>query len=371
MFTPVESAIGALLIQAATSSYMRIEGKGIGFSSILYNTIFKPSVHPFSIMVGLFLSSKFVNNFLPKFASNVISIFSKGTSSFYGSTYGFLISGLLVGLGTSAGCGCTSGHMVVGISRLRWRSFIATSVFFLSAVITTIATGSYRHVNTETTIPNYYYDSNFEIFRDNMKPLLVLLLISELWSYVVLPKFSLWLKSKDNDKTNNTYEKTADFIVGSSSGFLFGCGLFISGMTDPKKVTGFLSFLTPNNFDPSLAMVVLFTIVPNIILWQQWLPKNKIEANMSTSKDIKKKDNKIKKPVLKDHYDLNFNDNITTKFILGNIIFGIGWGISGVCPGPAILTAFSELNMATLGRGVLFILGFEMGSFFEKHANIN
>lgn len=353
MFTPIESSLGALLIQAATSSYMHLEGKAIGFSSILYNSVFRPSIHSLSIMTGLFLSSAFIRKFLPSFAPEVVQL----SSGLFPTRY--LVAGLLVGLGTSAGCGCTSGHMLIGLSRLRWRSFIATCTFFLSAVITTAITVHHATI-TPSGLPNYKYDASFSNFMNNKIPLLTLVILGQVWSYVILPKLGLWLKSRKSRAGDNVVRA----IAGISSGFLFGTGLFVAGMTDPAKIVGFLSFWRPSSFDPSLALIPLFCIIPNIFLWRKWLPQTKAEAVASVAKDT---GTSVKKPLFEPEYDLNFSSQTSPSFLLGNVIFGVGWALVGVCPGPGILTMFTELNASTIGKGLLWVVGFLCGSFVQKH----
>lgn len=104
------------------------------------------------------------------------------------------------------------------------------------------------------------------------------------------------------------------------SGALFGGGLVISGMTDPAKVIGFLDFF--GSWDPSLAFVmggaVATFAVGNLIL--------------------RKAGNKVPTISMPDLSP----DPIEKRMIAGSAIFGIGWGLSGFCPGPALanLAAF-------------------------------
>lgn len=242
---------------------------------------------------------------------------------------------------------------------------MATCTFFATGVITTMVTGNYAQINPDGP-PSYLYDSNFTQFKENKTVLVGLLLAAQLWSYVVLPQIGKLFSSTDV-KENKQRSRVLGAVSGVSSGFLFGCGLYIAGMTDAAKVTGFLSFLTPHNFDPSLAMIPLFCIIPNIILWKKWLPQNKEEATETSAKDAAS-GVVVKKPVFADKYDLNFSDQTDAKFILGNALFGIGWGLAGVCPGPAILSMSTEVLSATFGRGCLFIISFLAGSFIEKHS---
>lgn len=365
MFTPLESSLGALLIQAATSSYMHLEGKPIGFSSILFNSIFNPSIHSASILLGLFISSRFVGKFLPSFVPAVVP----ATLTTFPTAY--LVAGLLVGAGTSAGCGCTSGHMLIGLSRLRWRSFVATCTFFLSAVITTLFIGSSR-VDPHG-VPNYEYDHSFTGFKENMTPLLALVVLGQIWSYVALPKIGLWLKQRKDKEVkvrtprNLLTDNFVRWMTGISCGFLFGIGLFVAGMTDTTKIIGFLSFWRPASFDPSLGMIPLFCIVPNILLWKKWLPQTKAQAIATVAKDTDAAGSVVKKPLFESEYDLNFSNQTDVRFLLGNLVFGVGWALTGTCPGPGILSMFTELNTCTAGTKLLFVAGFLAGSFVQKH----
>ena len=103
-------------------------------------------------------------------------------------------------------------------------------------------------------------------------------------------------------------------ILALISGSIFGLGLTISSMTNPDKVLGFLDLF--NNWDPSLAFVMGGAIIitaPMLFV----LTKNK---NLILSKEI----------------HLPTNKEIDKKLIIGSLIFGAGWGLVGLCPGPAI-----------------------------------
>ncbi|GMM28099.1 hypothetical protein DAMA08_008150 [Martiniozyma asiatica (nom. inval.)] len=352
MFTPVESTIGALLIQSATSSYINLEGKVIGFSSIIYSAIFRPAINNLSIVFGLFLSTRIIRTFLPSVIPPEIA-YVGNSPIVYGSPMNYLTAGLLVGLGSSAGCGCTSGHMLAGFSRLRWRSFIATCTFFTTGVLTNYLVGN-SVAFTCQDLPCYYFDETFSFFRENAITLLGLTFGGFFWSYSALPYISKMLKS-----FGNSYNRALRVISGISSGVLFGCGLLIAGMANPLKVSGFLSIFDISKFDPSLAMIPLFCILPNIFLWKRWLPQTKEENELSDEKFLKK-------PILAKKFDLNFSDNIDKRFLIGNAIFGIGWGLAGICPGPGILSLFIS---GPQSKQALWTLGFLMGQFIERHTS--
>lgn len=96
-------------------------------------------------------------------------------------------------------------------------------------------------------------------------------------------------------------------------GAIFSVGLMFSGMSNPEKVLSFLDIF--GNWDPSLAFVMIGAIAVTFIPFQK----------------------AIKKPVtlLNEPIHLPSNTQIDKRLVIGAFIFGIGWGIAGICPAPA------------------------------------
>ena len=102
--------------------------------------------------------------------------------------------------------------------------------------------------------------------------------------------------------------------VALLAGALFGAGLAISGMADPKRVRGFLDLF--GAWDPTLAFVMGGALLPMAIAWR-----------------IQKR---MKSPIAANQFSLPTSNDLDARLIGGAALFGIGWGIAGLCPGPAI-----------------------------------
>ena len=119
------------------------------------------------------------------------------------------------------------------------------------------------------------------------------------------------------------------------SGFIFGLGLAISSMTNPAKVIGFLDIT--GNWDPSLMFVMIGAIVVSAPIF--YLLRNKT------------------KPLFELNFEIPTVKNLDKQLILGSSLFGIGWGIVGFCPGPAISSLFL-LNPLSILFVISMIVGF-------------
>lgn len=99
-----------------------------------------------------------------------------------------------------------------------------------------------------------------------------------------------------------------------AAGLLFGLGLTVSGMANPAKVLGFLDLF--GNWDPSLAFVMAgalsVTAVGYRLVWRS------------------------KAPLLAERFHLPARRDIDARLVLGAVVFGVGWGLVGLCPGPAL-----------------------------------
>ncbi len=158
---------------------------------------------------------------------------------------------------------------------------------------------------------------------------------------------SLIRENISQKEISSTASNMAYLAVAILSGSLFGAGLYISQMIDPLKVLRFLDFsaIGQNYWDPSLALVILGAITVMMI---------SILLTKSRSR-----------PLFDKQFHLSDLKQIDRPLIIGAILFGIGWGMSGICPGPAItLLAFMPENLLIF-LGLMFFGSF-LGTYVQK-----
>jgi uncharacterized membrane protein YedE/YeeE len=132
-------------------------------------------------------------------------------------------------------------------------------------------------------------------------------------------------------------------ISAFASGFIFGLGLIIAQMTNPVKVLAFLD--VAGNWDPTLAFVMTGALLTFGILNQ--IINKRLEQSSETDTTPKAK--------------------IDKKLIIGSALFGIGWGLSGLCPGPALMSLTSGLLGSYVFVVALFI-GFVLFRLLHRNS---
>lgn len=121
-------------------------------------------------------------------------------------------------------------------------------------------------------------------------------------------------------------------LVTFLSGLLFALGLGISSMTQPHIVRGFLDIF--GNWDPRLLGVMAGAIAVHAVVYR--LIKNR------------------QSPVLENTFQLPTRKDIDGRLITGAVIFGLGWGWAGICPGPGLVALLSGDIRFMLFIGALF-----------------
>lgn len=134
--------------------------------------------------------------------------------------------------------------------------------------------------------------------------------------------------------------RVMSLVLAGLAGLIFGAGLLISGMTQPSKVIGFLD--VTGNWDPSLMFVMGGGVVIYMIGFRAvraWRREPWFDAK----------------------FHLPTRRDLDAPLLLGSAVFGIGWGLGGLCPGPGIVAAASGSI-----TGVAFIVAMLAGMYLQR-----
>jgi len=125
-----------------------------------------------------------------------------------------------------------------------------------------------------------------------------------------------------------------NYLASFISGLLFGAGLVVSGMANPQRVRGFLDI--GGAFDPTLAFVMMGALLIMAFAWS-----------------VQKK---LSHPLFSSNFEIPKTLPVDVRLISGAILFGIGWGLAGLCPGPALV------GLVLLPKkAILFVVGMLLG----------
>lgn len=135
-------------------------------------------------------------------------------------------------------------------------------------------------------------------------------------------------------------------FIALIAGTLFGAGLTIAQMVNPQKVLNFLDVwaLRTGRWDPTLLFVFAGALPVMFAAYA-------LQRRMA-------------KPILDPSFQIPAREDIDAPLVLGSALFGIGWGLAGICPGPAITTL--ALATETIGMLLLFIASMLAGMWLTK-----
>jgi len=264
------------------------------------------------------------------------------------------LAGFLVGVGSSLGNGCTSGHGICGNARLSPRSMAYTCVFMLFGfgAATLAGTNAALGIAEASALRNVAYPAAASVAHWAALAAAAVAAFAALGFLASGSRGSSTartlagktgnaglepLLASESDSVGATtnaqnvqrrlpsarqkkLDVVSDFVIGA----IFGAGLVVSGMIHPAKVSGFLS-ATSAAWDPSLALVMggaLALCVPGFALVRKTVKSPACAADFSTPTATR----------------------MDAKLAVGGMCFGIGWGIGGICPGPAVVALASGVN---------------------------
>lgn len=132
-------------------------------------------------------------------------------------------------------------------------------------------------------------------------------------------------------------------LAAGLAGLVFGLGLLVSGMADPHKVLGFLDLA--GAWDPSLALVMAGAIAVGLVAFS--LARRRERSWLGEP---------MRLPVLR-HLD--------ARLVGGSLLFGVGWGVAGLCPGPA-LVLLGRLQPKAVGFVLAMLAGMALVAWLER-----
>eukprot|EP00873_Tetraselmis_striata_P039956 jgi/Tetstr1/460220/TSEL_005535.t1 len=389
-FAPVQAILGGWLIGFAAAAYLVSHGRILGVSG-LYTQFLSGEDTVKCRQSGATLAGMIAGSFVCYYGYRDFSF--PGVANWPAWRYG--LAAILVGVGVNLGSGCTSGHGICGMGRLAKRSFLAVSCFMGTAFVTAsvshvVEYGSAAFGVASVSIPTTAAELILPIACAVSLPL-ILVLMDYLGTKAFLCSYSMDDHSRELNVDRvchssriilHSDEQMAD---GSTSvsvqplqedsvrtvsgnvklgvalpckefvllhmfvvGFTFSVGLGVSGMSNQAKVLNFLT-LTNGSWDPSLAFVMGSALVPSFI-------SNQMVKRLAESQGCPSMGLQFTVPTRKD---------IDTRLIVGSLTFGLGWGLGGWCPGPAIVN-FLPSWAGTSQMAVFFVANLAIGIWLTR-----
>ncbi|KAH9818965.1 hypothetical protein DFH28DRAFT_957174 [Melampsora americana] len=296
--------LGGAFLAAASSSLLYDYGRVFGCSGAIHSIITGSyQSNKLALVLGLTFGGSAIRIGLPFLETSLSRTFFDSSLLSHANHWQALsvlaVSGALVSAGSKIGSGCTSGHMLCGMARGSKRSWAS------------------HH-------------------GSKLAPLAIFLLGSP---YLLYHLLKLTVSSK-----------RFEFLRTSLLGATFASGLALSGMTRPSVVLGFFDFFLPF-WDPSLLGVALAGLGTNVLVYMT-VVKPKVIKWTKLKEEISKADDLtidgLRQSILahvpnscsQSEWQLPelSNTNIDRKLIGGSALFGIGWGLAGICPGPGLVS---------------------------------
>ncbi|KAG2157271.1 hypothetical protein DEU56DRAFT_12020 [Suillus clintonianus] len=307
---PLQALLGGIGIALSVHSLLVLNGSVLGVSGFIHRS-FRGDKAAMASVVGLILGGVTIG-----IASNVDTPEPQTTVS---SHLRMVFSGLLVGIGTKLANGCTSGHMICGLSRLSLRyalnsssqcvwiqhiqsSLVATATFFASAV----ATAHFVHGNGDLGTSG---SLDWALDKQGRQFLGATLSLGILW-------FAYTCSALKNGTSNSSTLSIFRYMASFLTSLAFAFSIRLGNMVDPHRVLAFLVLPLSSAFDPTMVFIAGSALPLAALLYRYAC---------------------VEQPRFGGKWNIPASTKIDWRLILGSVIFGIGWGIGGICPGPGLV----------------------------------
>ena len=272
------------------------------------------------------------SSFLPPALSSSSTLLQALPAASYSATRA-VAAGALVGAGSALGGGCTSGHGICGNARLSARSAAFTAVMMATGAAAAGASGARAAVGLSSPAAAA---AAFSIAPYAAPAAGTVASGLALFAVAVGAFALLALAGKRAAEGEAKSKKLVELAAEFSIGLFFSLGLGLSGMLRPAKV---IAFLTPfgggggggggagggGGWDPSLALVMGSALAVSVPVVQRVL--------------LGKKNRNGDKPACSASFSLPTKTAVDARLLAGAAVFGAGWGLGGICPGPGLVSA--------------------------------
>eukprot|EP00903_Cladosiphon_okamuranus_P017330 g15967.t1 len=326
-----EGAMGGAVLGTTTTVMLAATGKLAGLSGIFDGVFSRAKGRGWKV---LFISGFTVGGIV---AGIVYPAGLDQTGAPSVSTLGYVVAGFLVGLGTRLGNGCTSGHGLCGLPRLSRRSLVATLTFLTSGIATASVLAAWNDSAGGGSAPAATQDAPVMAAR-----------YASLAAAAIGTAFTL---SKREERAQ-WRAHLASFLCGGS----FAGGLVLSGMVKRAKVVDFLA-LRRNSWDPSLMFVLGFGVMASLVGFPLVTRKLGTPLCRAPAKTEESGGEGSAAARLADKFEIPTSTELDVPLVLGGWLFGVGWGVGGLCPGPAVVAATFGLPGPALAFMPALVLG--------------
>lgn len=355
-FTPITGLVGGSLIGLSAATLLLFNGDILGASGLMASFVVSPKktlTDPAQQWKLAFLAAFCLTTrvYVTMIDTDALKDERLGHASDIPivSPLGFIIGGFFVGFGTRLGNGCTTGHGICGLARLSTRS--------LAAVLTFMATGIFAATGCSKTCPFHPYlrDSYDSVARHLPTEATIATgtVIASLAACAALPGLLRRgphdAGEKERDKHDNDKRKIVPAMVSAT---FFSLGLVVSQMTISSKIYGFLNVkgLRDGSWDPTLVCVMGGGLIVSFLSYQ-WV------KGVNVFKNRKAITCPLSQKASIGHFNVPTNKVIDAKLLIGEAVFGLGWGIAGLCPGPAMFLGIAGYPNVLLRWWPSFFVG--------------